>query len=140
VDTITSTGNANVIVRSLIPEHPCSLCGRENRSSSRFCRHCGYNLDDTSALVTDVYQVGYMSDIGRQAKDNEDMLLIAQGLCVSLTPPRPFGLFAVADGLLGSQGKSAGGYKASRLAIETIYDVILPLLTTASSRQHIIGS
>jgi len=140
VDTIVPTGNANIIVRSLIPEHPCSRCGRENRSSSRFCRHCGHSLSDTSALVTGVYQVGYMSDIGQQAKDNEDMLLIAQGLCVTLTPPRPFGLFAVADGLLGPQGKSGGGYKASRLAIETISDVILPLLTTAPSSQPVSGN
>ncbi|HWS84203.1 MAG TPA: protein kinase [Ktedonobacteraceae bacterium] len=140
VDTIVPTGDANIIIRSLIPEHPCSRCGRENRSSSRFCRYCGHSLSDTSALVTGVYQVGYMSDIGRQAKDNEDMLLIAQGLCVTFTPPRPFGLFAVADGLLGPQGKSAGGHNASRLAIETISDVILPLLTTPSPSQHTPGS
>ena len=133
-DTITSTGN--IIIRSLIPEHPCSRCGRENRDSSRFCRYCGHTLSDTSALVSDVYQVGYESDIGRQANDNEDMLLVAQGLCITFTPPRPFGLFAVADGLLGPQGKSAGGHKASRLAIETIVDILLPLLTTPPPSQH----
>ena len=130
-DTIVSTGNT--IVRSLIPEHPCSRCGRENRSSSRFCRYCGHTLSDTSALVSDVYQVGYKSDIGRQANDNEDMLLVVQGLCITFIPPRPFGLFAVADGLLGPQGKSAGGHKGSRLAIETIVDILLPLLTTPSA-------
>jgi serine/threonine protein kinase/serine/threonine protein phosphatase PrpC len=135
VDTIIPTGKANIVIHSLIPEHPCSRCGRENRSISRFCRYCGYSLNDSSALVTDVCQVGYMSDIGQQAKDNEDMLLIAQGLCVAFVPPRPFSLFAVADGLLGAQGKPAGGHKASRLAIETISDVILPLLTTASATQ-----
>src|SRR5439155_4162656 len=58
----------------------------------------------------------------------------------TLTPPRPFGLFAVADGLLGPQGKSAGGHKASRLAVETISDILLPLLTTPSPSQHITGS
>jgi serine/threonine protein kinase len=138
--TLIPTNDANIIVRSLIPEHPCSQCGRENRSNSRFCRHCGHSLNDTSALVTDVCQVGYRSDVGRQAKDNEDMLLIAQGLCVTLTPPRPFSLFAIADGLLGPQGKSVGGHKASRLAVETISDVLLPLLTTPSPSQHTMRS
>jgi serine/threonine protein phosphatase PrpC len=59
------------------------------------------------------------------------MLLIVQGLCANLAPPpRPFGLFAVADGLRGPQGKSAGGHEASRLGIETVMDVLLPLLAT----------
>jgi len=124
-------GNANVIVRTIIPENPCSACGQENRSSSRFCRRCGHKLDDTSPLVTDVCQIGYVSDSGRRfvAEDNEDMLLIVQGLCANLAPPpRPFGLFAVADGKRGPQGKSVAGHEASRLAIETVADVLLPLL------------
>jgi len=129
-DTLVVQSKANVIVRTFIPENPCSQCGRENRSSSRFCRHCGHSLDETSPLVTDVCQVGYVSDEGKHASENEDMLLVVQGLCISLAPPRPFGLFAVADGLRGPQGKSAGGHEASRLAIETITDVLLPQLTT----------
>jgi eukaryotic-like serine/threonine-protein kinase len=130
---IATTGNANVVVRTIIPENPCSACGQENRSSSRFCRRCGHRLDDTSPLVTDVCQVGYVSDTGRRyaAQENEDMLLIVQGLCANLAPPpRPFGLFAVADGLRGPQGKSVAGHEASRLAIETVADVLLPLLAT----------
>ena len=130
---IEGLGNVNVMVRTLIPENPCSVCGQENRSSSRFCRRCGHRLDDTSPLVTDVCQVGYVSDTGRKyvAETNEDMLLIVQGLCANLAPPpRPFGLFAVADGLRDQQGKSAGGHEASRLAIETIADVLLPLIAT----------
>ncbi len=126
-------GSANVMVRTIIPENPCSACGQENRSSSRFCRRCGHRLDDTSPLVTDVYQVGHVSDTGRKyvAETNEDMLLIVQGLCANLTPPpRPFGLFAVADGMRDPQGKAAGGHEASRLAIETLADVLLPLLAT----------
>jgi eukaryotic-like serine/threonine-protein kinase len=128
-----SPGNANVIVRTIIPENPCSECGQENRSSSRFCRRCGHRLDDTSPLVTDVCQVGYASDRGRRyvVEENEDTLLVVQGLCANLAPPpRPFGLFAVADGLRGPQGKSSGGHEASRLGIETIADVLLPLLST----------
>ena len=130
---LPAVGNANVSVRIIIPENPCSACGQENRSTSRYCRRCGHRLDDTSPLVTDVCQVGYVSDTGRRyvAEDNEDMLLIVQGLCANLAPPpRPFGLFAVADGLRGPQGKSAVGHEASRLAIETVADVLLPLLST----------
>lgn len=132
---IPLSGSANMIVRTIIPENPCGGCGQENRSSSRFCRRCGHGLDDTSPLVTDVCQVGYVSDIGRRyvAQANEDMLLIIQGLCTNLTPPpRPFGLFAVADGLRLEQGKSAVGHEASRIAMETVADVLLPLLTTPS--------
>ena len=126
-----NVGNANILVRTIIPENPCANCGQENRSSSRFCRHCGHSLDDTSPMVVDVCQVGYISDVGRRyaAQENEDMLLIVQGLCVNLAPPRPFSLFAIADGLRGPQGKSEGGHEASRLAVETIADVLLPPLT-----------
>src|SRR3989440_8583561 len=123
----------NVVIRTIIPENPCGACGQENRKTSRFCRRCGHRLDETSPLVTDVCQVGYVSDTGRRfvAEENEDMLLIVQGLCANLAPPpRPFGLFAVADGLRGPQGKSAGGHEASRLGIETVTDVLLPLLAT----------
>src|SRR2546421_2205988 len=130
---LATAGNANVVVRAIIPENPCSTCGQENRSSSRFCRRCGHRLDATSPLVTDVCNVGYVSDTGRRyaTEENEDMLLIVQGLCANLAPPpRPFGLFAVADGLRGPRGKSAGGHEASRLGIETVTDVLLPLLAT----------
>lgn len=130
---LVSAGSANVIVRTIIPENPCSECGQENRSSSRFCRRCGHRLDDTSPLVTDVCQVGYASDTGKRyvAEENEDMLLVVQGLCANLAPPpRPFGLFAVADGLRGPKGTSIGGHEASRLGIETVADVLLPLLAT----------
>jgi serine/threonine protein phosphatase PrpC len=60
-----------------------------------------------------------------------------QGLCANLAPPRPYGLFAVADGLRRS-GKPASGHEASRLAIETVADVLPPLLSTplASSSFH----
>ncbi len=130
--TMVATSNANVIVRALIPANPCVNCGRENRTSSRFCRYCGHNLDDTSPLITEICQVGYVSDRGKKALDNEDMLLVIQGLCVTLAAPlRPFSLFAVADGLRGLQDKPAGGHEASRLAIETVADILLPLIATS---------
>ncbi|GAC1359109.1 MAG: hypothetical protein NVS2B12_28620 [Ktedonobacteraceae bacterium] len=140
-DTMVATSNANVIVRVLMPQNPCSQCGRENRSTSRFCRHCGHTLGDASPFVTDAYPVGYVSDIGQNVPENEDMLLIVQGLCVTLPlPPRPFGLFAVADGLRGTHGKSAGGHEASRLAIETVADVLIPLLATPAPTPSQTGS
>jgi serine/threonine protein kinase len=128
----TTLNNSNAIVRLLIPENPCGKCGRENRSVSRFCRHCGYTLNSTSLLLHDACQVGYLSNAGRQAKNNEDMILIVQGLCISLPsiPPLPFGLFALADGLRSKQSRTAGGQEASRLATETVADILLPLLTT----------
>jgi serine/threonine protein kinase len=143
-DTMVTTSNANTIIRMIIPENPCGNCGRENRGSSRFCRHCGHSLDETSPLITDVCQVGYVSDKGQHAHDNEDMLLVVQGLCINLAPPpRPFSLFAVADGLRGPQGKTAGGHEASQLAIETVADIMLPLLATSPrsvSRHLPVGS
>jgi eukaryotic-like serine/threonine-protein kinase len=126
-----SAGNDNILVHTITPENSCAHCGQENRSSSRFCRHCGHGLDETLPTITDMCQVGYTSDKGQRSgiQENEDMLLIVQGLCVNLAPPRPFGLFAVADGLRGPQGKAAGGHEASRLAVDTIADVLLPPLT-----------
>lgn len=132
-ETLLTNGSENVIVRTIIPENPCGLCGRENRSVSHFCRHCGHSLRDTSPLVHEVCQVGYLSDIGRNAQRNEDTLLVVQGLCINLSPPpRPFGLFAVADGLRNHPVKenAAKGHEASRLVIETLADILLPLLTT----------
>jgi serine/threonine protein kinase len=131
--TMVATSNANVIVRALMPANPCVNCGRENRTSSRFCRYCGHNLDDTSSLISEICQVGYVSETGKRALDNEDMLLVVQGLCVTLAAPlRSFSLCAVADGLLGLQNKAVGGHEASRLAIETVTDILLPLIATSS--------
>ncbi|GER81620.1 hypothetical protein KTAU_02580 [Thermogemmatispora aurantia] len=128
--------SANLLVRTLIPGNPCGTCGRENRPGSRYCRHCGRALNGTSPLVIDVCQVGYISDVGRRyvAQDNEDMLLIVQGLGLGLgLPPRPFGLFGVADGLRGPGGHSIGGHEASHLAIATVADVLIPRLTALPS-------
>jgi len=128
--TIMATSNANVIVRTVMPENPCPHCGRENRSSSRFCRHCGRNLDATAPAVADHCQLGYISELGRKAQENEDMLLVIQGLCTNLEPPpSPFSLLAISDGLLGTQGQPLGGHEASRLAIESVADIMVPRLT-----------
>ena len=132
--TPVSSANANIMVRIITPENPCSACGQDNRVSSHFCRRCGHRLDETAPLVTDACQVGYASDPGRKFASmvNEDMLLLVQGLCGTLAPPpRAYGLFAVADGLRQSSGKPATGHEASRLAVETVADVLLPLLSPA---------
>jgi serine/threonine protein phosphatase PrpC len=134
VATLVTTSNANTIVRVMIPDNPCARCGGENRSSSRFCRHCGHGLNDTSPLIHEANQVGYLSDNGLQSVNNEDMILVVQGLAVNLPSlPRSFGLFAVADGLRGKQGTTTGGQEASRLAIETVADIMVPLLTTTAT-------
>src|SRR5437660_5297640 len=126
----TTITKPNIIVRTIIPENPCGKCGRDNRSSSRFCRYCGQRLDDTSPLVTEVCEVGYVSDKGRHAKENEDTLLVVHGLCTNLVPPpRPFSLLAIADGLRGDEGKSRGGREASRSAIDTVEDTLVSLLS-----------
>ncbi len=133
--------NANVLIRVLVPENPCPSCGRENRSSSRFCRYCGHNVDETSQLQMEACEAGYASDIGLSAQENEDMLLLAQGLGINLAPPPlSFGLCAVADGLRGEDNNSGNatramsghviGREASRLGIETLADMVLPLLAT----------
>ncbi len=58
----------------------------------------------------------------RRGKPNEDFVFAAQG---TVAPRRePFGLFVVADGM----GGHVNGQEASRLAIETIVDTILPLV------------
>jgi serine/threonine protein kinase len=154
---LAPTPDANVIVRAIIPENPCGSCGRENRSTSHFCRHCGYSLTETSPLVTDVCQVGYVgagpapTTAGQQAHYDEDILLIVQGLCNTLQPPpRPFSLFAVADGreqVSPLQVRATAGHQAlvtglspARLAIETITDVLLPLLSTSTSTHSLIGT
>ncbi|GAC1680861.1 MAG: hypothetical protein PVS3B3_00110 [Ktedonobacteraceae bacterium] len=141
VASVSVPRNANMLVRVLIPINPCPNCGRENRSSSRFCRYCGHNIDETSQLQMEACQVGYYSDVGSSVKENEDMLLVAQGLGINLAPPpHPFGLFAVADGLRGKQISPehaalakplhVKGREASRLGIETLADTVLPLLAT----------
>ncbi len=134
-------GDENILVRVVVSENACPTCGRENRVSSHFCRYCGHNLEETSKLQMEACEVGYYSDIGRSAQENEDMLLVAQGLGINLSPPpHSFGLFAVADGLRGKQNSSetiasakpphVKGREASRLGIETLTDTVLPLLAT----------
>ncbi len=71
--------------------------------------------------------VGTRTDPGikRKHKPNEDNLFAAQGASMFNATPWQFGLFVVADGM----GGHANGQDASRLAIQTIIDYILPRLS-----------
>jgi serine/threonine protein phosphatase PrpC len=144
--------DAPVVIRTVQLENVCIQCCSENRSGSRFCRHCGHELVDVLPLVRNSYITGYGSDTGDARPDNQDTLLVAEGLCITLAPPPyPFGLYAVADSLRGlhddalaatSQGANlafkaedlrAKGIEASRLAVETLVDVLLPSLAPTNS-------
>jgi serine/threonine protein phosphatase PrpC len=71
--------------------------------------------------------VGYLTDPGikRKHKPNEDSLFAMQGTETYNSLPQEFGLFVVADGM----GGHANGQDASRLAIQTIIDYILPRIS-----------
>jgi serine/threonine protein phosphatase PrpC len=71
--------------------------------------------------------VGNRSDPGikRKHKPNEDSVFAMQGAKTHNSQPEQFGLFVVADGM----GGHANGQDASRLAIQTIIDYVLPKIT-----------
>src|SRR5579875_245331 len=74
--------------------------------------------------------VGTRTDPGikRKHKPNEDSLFAAQEAGMFNSSPQQFGLFVVADGM----GGHANGQDASRLAIQTIIDHVLPRLSAGN--------
>lgn len=74
--------------------------------------------------------VGYQSDVGikRKHKPNEDSLFAMQGARTHNSQPQQFGLFVVADGM----GGHANGQDASRLAIQTMIDFMLPKISVGN--------
>ena len=79
--------------------------------------------------------VGASSDPGIKRRDdpNEDSVLAIQGMCHNRTDLLPFGLFVVADGM----GGHANGREASRLAIKTISDVVMPAVLRSAEGEEI---
>lgn len=74
--------------------------------------------------------VGYLTDPGikRKHRPNEDSLFVMKGARISNSLPQEIGLFVVADGM----GGHANGQDASRLAIQTIINYILPIISANS--------
>jgi serine/threonine protein phosphatase PrpC len=79
------------------------------------------------------FVVGARSDPGikRKYKPNEDSLFVAQGAVKGSARPPMFGLFVVADGM----GGHANGEDASRLAIQTVINYLLPKIVGQGLRQ-----
>ena len=71
--------------------------------------------------------VGYLTDPGikRKHKPNEDSLFAMQGAGTNNSQSQEYGLFVVADGM----GGHANGQNASRMAIQTIIDYMLPQIS-----------
>ncbi|GCE09067.1 hypothetical protein KDAU_63960 [Dictyobacter aurantiacus] len=80
----------------------------------------------TTEIAPTRYVVGIGLDPGLARKDapNEDSIFAIQGMRVTNEASKPAGLFMVADGM----GGHANGREASRTAIHTISDVIVPAL------------
>jgi len=68
--------------------------------------------------------IGLDPGIARKNSPNEDNLLAVQGLHVGASGAVPVGLFVVADGM----GGHADGQEASRLAIQSISDIVSPAI------------
>lgn len=98
------------------------------RSKSRQTQEKTYKLQH-APMSTLSLAVGTCSDPGlkRKYKPNEDSLLAIQGVRTHNSQPQPFGLFVVADGM----GGHANGQDASRTAIQTIIDYLLPKVSTS---------
>jgi serine/threonine protein phosphatase PrpC len=115
---------ASVLKGATLAEQPTlEMAPKSSASNLDVERTQPYNRKSNGARLA--FVVGTRSDPGikRQYKPNEDSLFAAQGV-IQAPNPQPFGLFVVADGM----GGHANGQDASRLAIQTIVEYILPRL------------
>jgi serine/threonine protein phosphatase PrpC len=80
--------------------------------------------DELQVALRLVVGIGLDPGIVRKDSPNEDNLLAIQGLHDGESGPVPLGLFVVADGM----GGHADGQEASRLAIQSISDVVSPAI------------
>jgi serine/threonine protein phosphatase PrpC len=87
-----------------------------------------------TAPVRLVVGIGLDPGIARRNHPNEDSLFAIQGLRITDTSAVPAGLFVVADGM----GGHANGREASKLAIQTVSDAIVPTLLREASGTSII--
>ncbi len=82
-----------------------------------------------------VVGIGLDPGITRKNAPNEDSLFAIQGMRVTDDGPTPAGLFVVADGM----GGHANGREASRLAIRSLSDIIVPELLRDVSGEGVLG-
>jgi serine/threonine protein phosphatase PrpC len=77
-----------------------------------------------NTMISLDFETGWDRGITRKDAPNEDSLIALQGNSIRNEQVQPFGLFAVADGM----GGHADGQEASRIAIEALSEVILPVM------------
>jgi serine/threonine protein phosphatase PrpC len=125
---------------SPLPSTPCSASSASDATTSQLSsRQPGSGQAEVPGTASS-YEVQSLSDsklslivgtcshpgITRRHKPNEDSLFAAQGMRAHHA--QPFGLFIVADGM----GGHAHGQEASRLAIQTMIDRMLPQVSGCS--------
>jgi serine/threonine protein phosphatase PrpC len=114
------------------------LDGREQQFSGRYTSLSGdsddFDFDQQtlpakhrvadSSMLSLIVGIGLDPGLKRKDAPNEDSLFAIQGMRVTDEGSHPAGLFVVADGM----GGHANGREASRTAIHSISDVIVPAL------------
>ena len=82
------------------------------------------------AIRSNVFNLGWLTDVGRERGHNEDALLVFTGQQDASQAVPPFGLFMVADGMGGhQQGEAASSLALKVSASHLISSVYLPLLS-----------
>jgi serine/threonine protein phosphatase PrpC len=127
---------------SPLPSPPCSASSASDATTSQLSsRQPGSGQAEGSGTVSS-YEVQSLIDsklslivgtcshpgITRRHKPNEDSIFAVRGTRAHHAQPQPFGLFLVADGM----GGHAHGQEASRLAIQTMIDWVLPQVSGCS--------